>query len=528
MLYKKIFSDNYLSKKQIISIGFVIGLVAAILFGSIFSFIQYKKRDASYTDISQDMGSYLTTLFSQLQATAKDMQPLLAANCTSSSRELTSRAAFNLNVRTFVLVRDGIAFCSSATGEMSMPLKEIAPSLDAHKNVDLEITSSTPRIQNHPMIAAWFRSPGTMDNGIFAAISINLKPYLLFSAQQRNITSIALVVGDNALTSNNEQVVGTDKLSTNPTRITQIQGYPIKLYLFGSPWRAEDIQLSVLSSLIFGLLVGSLGAYILTVHRRPEHEVLTGIKLDQFFLAYQPVMAIPGLEVRGVEILMRWRHPSAGLIPPDIFINVAETQHIIIPLTQHLFKLVAQDAVLLQKVLPAGSKLAFNLSPSHLYSPAFKNDIQALVAALPQDHFHVVFEITERGMLKEAEATEIFAWLHDQGFDIAVDDFGTGNSALIYLERFNLDFLKIDKGFINSIGVNTTTTPVLDTILALARRLNLETVAEGVETPEQANWLINHGVNYLQGYYFAPPLPSEAFVEWYLSPRNYDEIIHPS
>ena len=525
MPFKKIISDNYLSKKQITSIGIVIGLITAILFGSIFSFIQYSKRDSTYTALSRNMSLYLTTFFHHLQTTANEMQPLIATNCIDSSRELTSRAAFNMNVRTFVLVRDGIAFCSSATGEMLVPLKEISPNLYDHKEVDLAIISGTPNMRNQPLLAAWFRSPGSTNSGIFAAININLKPYLLFSAQQGNISSIALVVDDEALTSNNEHVVSIDKLPANPTRIIHIPGYPIALYIFGTPWQVEDIELSVLSSIIFGLLVGSLISYILTVHRRPEHEILAGIKNDQFFLAYQPVVKTHGLEVHGVEVLMRWKHPTAGLIPPDIFINVAESQHLIIPLTHHLFMLVARDAVLLKNILPAGSKLAFNLSPSHLNSPMFKEDILALAAALPPDHFQMVFEITERGMLKEAEATEIFTWMHEQGFDIAVDDFGTGNSALIYLERFNLDFLKIDKEFINSIDANTATAPVLDTILALARRLDLETVAEGVETSEQLKWLTNRGVNYLQGYYFSPPLAIEPFIEWYLSQHDDKSLL---
>lgn len=528
MPYKKFFSNNDLSTKQITTIGIAIGLIAAILFGSIFSFIQYKKRDSTYDDLAQKMGLYLKTFFDSVQATAHDMQPLLATNCTTSSRELTSRAAFSLNIRTFVLVRDGIAFCSSATGEMLIPLKEIAPTLNDHKEVDLAIISGTPRMPSHPLIAAWFRAVDAENSGIFAAININLMPYLLFSAQQQDITSVALVIDNKALTSNADHIVNFNQLPKNPIRISQIPGYPISLYVFGTPWQDKDLQLSVLASLIFGALSGVLGTYVLMLLRRPEHDILTGIKHDQFFLAYQPVIETAGLTVQGVEVLMRWKHPTAGLIPPDIFINIAEAQQLIILLTRHLFRLIARDIVALQNILPVGSKLALNLSPSHLYSSTFKEDILRLAAALPAGYFQVVFEITERGMLKEKEATKIFAWLHTQGFSIAVDDFGTGNSALIYLEHFSLDFLKIDKGFINPISLETATTPVLDTILALAHRLNIKTIAEGVETPEQANWLICRGVNYLQGYYFSPPLPLEPFITWYSSPRDAYHLLNQS
>lgn len=110
-------------------------------------------------------------------------------------------------------------------------------------------------------------------------------------------------------------------------------------------------------------------------------------------------------------------------------------------------------------------------------------------AALPADHFHVVLEVTERAMIDKEKSMANFAWLHRQGFEIAIDDFGTGHSALIYLERYNFDYLKIDRGFVQAIGTETVTSPVLDAVLTLSRRLKLMTVAEGVETQEQAEWL---------------------------------------
>jgi EAL domain-containing protein (putative c-di-GMP-specific phosphodiesterase class I) len=175
-------------------------------------------------------------------------------------------------------------------------------------------------------------------------------------------------------------------------------------------------------------------------------------------------------------------------------------------------------------VLPPGAKLGINLAPSHLHSPTFKDDITTFAASLPPHHFQIVFEITERDMLKEKEAMNLFAWLHGQGFEIAIDDFGTGHSALIYLERFTLDYLKIDRGFVNSIGMETVTAPVLDAVLTLAKRLNMATVAEGVETREQAKWLIDRGVNFLQGYYFSRPLTLTQLLSWN-APQNSVDIL---
>ena len=187
----------------------------------------------------------------------------------------------------------------------------------------------------------------------------------------------------------------------------------------------------------------------------------------------------------------------------------------IVPLTLHLFKLIAHDAPVLQTLLPQGAKLGINISPGHLHVESFAEDIRHFTHSLPDDYFRLVLEITERDMLRQSEAVKLFQWLRDEGYEIAIDDFGTGHSALIYLERFTVDYLKIDRGFVNAIGTETVTSPVLDAVLTLAKRLNMSTVAEGVETPEQARWLREHGVNFMQGYYFSRPMTLEQFTMWH-------------
>jgi EAL domain-containing protein (putative c-di-GMP-specific phosphodiesterase class I) len=121
-----------------------------------------------------------------------------------------------------------------------------------------------------------------------------------------------------------------------------------------------------------------------------------------------------------------------------------------------------------------------------------------------------VLEITERVLIKDdAEAERLFKELHDLGFELAIDDFGTGHSALIYLQKHKMDFLKIDKGFIQSIGQETVHTPVLNSILQMATDLSMKVVAEGVETEKQLTYLRRSGVLYAQGYYFSRPLTCE-------------------
>jgi sensor c-di-GMP phosphodiesterase-like protein len=137
---------------------------------------------------------------------------------------------------------------------------------------------------------------------------------------------------------------------------------------------------------------------------------------------------------------------------------------------------------------------------------SFHDDVMNFIEALPENAFQVVFEITERGMIDTQGALREFNWLRRHKIEIAIDDFGTGHSALIYLEKFTLDYLKIDRGFVMSIDQNTLIAPVLDTVLKLTEELKIKTVAEGVETQMQAEYLRNHGVTYLQGYLYSKSL----------------------
>ena len=525
MFPKNIFSRYVTSARQIVAFSILAGILAALLLGGITSLTLHSKREASYDTLAKDIRNYLNNFFDKLQSDSSSIQPLTLSDCHQVSGELTSRAAFNADVRTFVLVRNGYAYCSSATGSLLTDMHQLVPTINLNENVDLDIMHGTPMMPGKPTVVAWFKNPVIAGRGIFATLNVDLAPYLLFSTRQSDMVSMAIIVGDKALTTLSNNVMNVSELSANPTRMITIQDYPIKLALYGKTWPIEDIQISILTGLVLGILSCALCAYFLTMRLRSGKEILTGIKRGQFYVVYQPIVNANALKMTGVEVLMRWNHPTAGPIPPDAFIAFAEAQQLIVPLTRHLFELIARDANKLQNVLPTGARLGVNLAPSHLHAPTFKEDIRAFAASLPPHHFQLMFEITERDMVQENEASPLFSWMHEQGFEIAVDDFGTGHSALIYLERFKLDYLKIDRGFVNSIGLETVTTPVLDAVLTLARKLSMTTVAEGVETREQARWLIDQGVNYLQGYYFARPMTLEQLQEWEGQQKEYDELV---
>ncbi len=509
MSSKTIFARSFSTPKRILTMSVLLGLLCALLIGAATSFWLHHKRQEAYSVLVQDIRDYMSTFFDDLAITAQTIQPLTAQECHNVSAQLTYNAAFNVNVRALLLVRDGVAYCSSATGKMLKSVTDMVPGLKTNKLIDLALISGTPMLPNKPAIAVWYRHPKIKDTGVFATINVSLTPYLLYTARQRDITGTALVVGDKALTTFFPRVIPVHELQFNPVRKTLLRGYPMALWIFGDDWPHEDIVLAALTGLGSGLLFALGCGSFLFLRQRTGKEILTGISRGQFYPVYQPIIKATDLKTAGVEVLMRWQHPTAGMIPPDAFIAFAEAQNLIVPLTRHLFTLIAADALTLSALFPKGSRLSVNLAPGHLHAPEFKDDVLNFSASLPEDHFQVVFEITERDMLKAEEAPALFDWLHQHGFEIAVDDFGTGHSALIYLERFKLDYLKIDRGFVNAIGQDTVTAPVLDAVLTLAERLNMTTVAEGVETQEQAKWLIDRGVNYLQGYWFSRPLMLE-------------------
>ncbi|ELY3770487.1 cyclic di-GMP phosphodiesterase [Cronobacter dublinensis] len=506
MLSSPPFASTLSTPRKILLVGVATGLILAFIVTLAARGWLHQQRENQYDMLARDIHHYLNTYFAQLKASADALQPLTLAECGAVSAELTSRAAFNVNVRAFLLLRNGAAYCSSATGRLQLPLRDFAPDIDTRKAVDISIITGTPMMPDKPSIVMWFGNPLMAGRGIVTTLNVNLTPYLVYTARQNDLNGLALVAKDRALTTFSGRAMTPEELPAEPLRSESVRGYPLKLYLYGDPMPAEDRHLALLLGLLLGVLGGVLTVVLLALRARSGREIVSGIKRNQFFVVYQPVVDAATRQIRGVEALMRWKHPAAGMIPPDAFISFAEAQGLIVPLTRHLFKLIAQDVPHLQQSLPPGSKLGINIAPGHLHSPEFQADIQKFHASLPPDYFQLVFEITERDMIREKEAIGLFEWLHQQGYEIAVDDFGTGHSALIYLERFTLDYLKIDRGFVNAIGTETITSPVLDAVISLAKRLNMATVAEGVETQEQAKWLSVRGVNFLQGYYFSRPV----------------------
>ncbi|MEN4547765.1 cyclic di-GMP phosphodiesterase [Pantoea agglomerans] len=486
-----------------------------LLFAALSLHQTWQKRERQHQQLLENSRTALQqTLSSLINSTLSPLLPFTHTACNTINRELTSRAAFAGNLRAILLVNEGNAFCSSATGSFNLPLNVIAPLSDISRDIDLQLMPGTPLQPNKPALALWIKNPGSLQSGVFATLNITLAPYQLLASGHPEITGMALVAQRSALTSWQSVVMQNKNLPT-PLHRQALTGYPLQFVLYGSTLAFSDYQNILLSGLLLSLLVSGACWLLLSVYQRPGKELIRGMKRGEFHVEYQPLVTSHDGQPYGMEALLRWTHPTKGPIPPDVFIHYAEAQNLIIPLTRHLFQLVSRDAHLLCHTIPRHACLSLNISPLHLADSGFRQDVLRWLDTMPADHFTYVFEITERAMVRDENVGELFDWLHQQQIHIAIDDFGTGHSALIYLERYDFDYLKIDRGFVQSIGTDSLTSPVLDTVLQLAKKLNLKSVAEGVETGEQAAWLINRGVTHLQGYIFSRPLRPETLIDYF-------------
>ena len=252
-----------------------------------------------------------------------------------------------------------------------------------------------------------------------------------------------------------------------------------------------------------------------------ERSLRLAIANNELFLEYQPQIDFESNELVGVEALLRWRHGGETILP-GTFIPIAEESGLIVDIDNWV---IAEACRQMRAWNQAGLPpflVSINISAHHFRRPNIFSQIMGIVSIANISPKRLSIEITESSLMDVESASRMLRKLHEVGFRISVDDFGTGFSSLSYLKRFSVNELKIDRSFVDDIAGDAEDRSITTAIIAMARELGLETVAEGVETPAQHEVLRKLGCNIGQGYLYSPPLAGSRLQDWLLkrSPKK--------
>jgi diguanylate cyclase (GGDEF)-like protein/PAS domain S-box-containing protein len=243
-------------------------------------------------------------------------------------------------------------------------------------------------------------------------------------------------------------------------------------------------------------------------------ELRVALSLDQFQVHYQPIIDMRDRHIVKAEALLRWNHPVLGSVPPAQFIPMAEEFGLIASIGEWMCKQAITFCKQCDAQLGNRFQVGINMSPIQFMTDGGNFELEEHLAQAGLAGNRVVIEITEGVLLNKSDKVlKRFDSCRRAGIEIALDDFGTGYSSMSYLLKFDIDYIKIDKAFVQSINPSQDSRAIAETIIAMAHRLNKKVIAEGIETQEQWDYLALAGCDFAQGYLFSPALPPERFAE---------------
>jgi diguanylate cyclase (GGDEF)-like protein/PAS domain S-box-containing protein len=243
---------------------------------------------------------------------------------------------------------------------------------------------------------------------------------------------------------------------------------------------------------------------------RLENDLRLALDRNELYLVYQPQVDIRTGNVSGLEALLRWRHPSMGVVPPGEFISIAESSGLIVPIGEWVLRTACSQAKKWQDAGLRPVPIAVNVSAIQFRQQGFCELVRCVLEETGLEPNFLELELTEGLLLTNLDVMlKLVKELREMGVKLAIDDFGTGYSSLGYLRQFKVNRLKIDRSFVSDVSVNADDAAITTAIIRMAKALNLEVLAEGVENVEQLDFLRAQNCYEIQGYYFSKPVPVE-------------------
>ncbi|QOP40616.1 bifunctional diguanylate cyclase/phosphodiesterase [Sulfurimonas marina] len=242
------------------------------------------------------------------------------------------------------------------------------------------------------------------------------------------------------------------------------------------------------------------------------------IKEGQFEVYYQPIVDTRSGKVVKAEALARWKHPKNGVISPAEFIPLAEESGLILEVGSWIYKTAVSQVAKWREEYDPEFKVSINKSPIQFKVSQTLDEWMSHIDESGIDGTSIILEITEGILMEEDELVkQKLMTFREKGIEVAIDDFGTGYSALSYLKKFDIDYLKIDKSFVDNVATSQQDKVLSEAMIAMAHKLDIQVIAEGVEDAEQKEILTNMGCDFIQGYIYSKPLPAKEFERVFLA-----------
>ncbi|MDQ3040836.1 MAG: EAL domain-containing protein [Acidobacteriota bacterium] len=259
-----------------------------------------------------------------------------------------------------------------------------------------------------------------------------------------------------------------------------------------------------------------------------ETDLRLAVERDELEMFYQPIIDLDSMKLFGFESLIRWNHPTRGLVPPNEFIPVSEDTGLIVPMTLWILRTSCLQMVEWQRKSPLNKNLvvSVNLSGKHFAQKDLVEQIKTILVETEINPACLKLELTESAVMENAESVvSMMKQIRDLGIQLSIDDFGTGYSSLSYLHRFPINTLKVDRSFVNSMEDGSENGEIVRTVVALAKTLRLDVIAEGIETIHQLHQLRILGCEYGQGYLFSRPVPAEEAERLIKDSARFENVI---